>query len=121
MFGQPKRTARIFPPLLLASFLSFMLYQLTTLLLGIYRFSHEVGLYAAALRTSFFLLFILDSFDAVFAPLIAILTGRQKKIRKYFQGNYQRSYFPFFVSFLNPCFSGQQVLSLWGSGYKEGF
>ncbi len=121
--GQFKELLAFSLPLFLATMLSFLVYQLTPLMVGFFRSSREVGLYAAALRTSFLLPLILDAFNAVFAPMIADLTNRQeiKKLEELFKviTKWVFSFtFPLFLIFV---LFGRELLMLWGKGYEKAY
>ena len=58
-------------PLFLAGVLYLFLQRINPLMLGYFKPPREVGVFAAALRTSFLLGLILDSFNAIFSPMIS--------------------------------------------------
>jgi len=109
-------------PLFLAGLLALFIRQITPLMLGYFRPAREVGIYAAALRTSLLLVVVLDSFNTIFAPMIADLTNRREfgKLAELFKVVTKWVFsmvLPLFLSFL---FFGREVLGLWGKGYQEG-
>jgi O-antigen/teichoic acid export membrane protein len=117
-----KRLLSFSLPLFLAGLLALFIRQVTPLMLGYFRPAQEVGVYAAALRTSLLLALILDSFNAIFAPMIADLTNRRelKKLAELFKVVTKWIFalvLPLFLTFI---FFGRDVLGLWGRGYKEG-
>lgn len=65
-------------PLLLVVLLTTLLTGLDTMMLGYFRSSTEVGLYAAATRTALLTGLILTSVNTMFSPMIADLYNREK-------------------------------------------
>ncbi len=110
-------------PLFLASLLSFLLYQVTPLMFGYFRSAQEVGLYAAALRTSFLLLLTLEAFNAVFAPLISDLTNRGdlRTLEALFKVITKWVFSLSLPLFLILSLFGREVLGLWGKRYQQAF
>jgi len=110
-------------PLFSASLLSFLLYQVTPLMFGYFRSTQEVGLYAAALRTSFLLLLTLEAFNSVFAPLISDLTnrGELKKLEVLFKVITKWVFSLSLPLFLILTLFGREVLGLWGKRYQQAF
>ncbi|MGQ9673138.1 MAG: oligosaccharide flippase family protein [Candidatus Aminicenantales bacterium] len=109
-------------PLFLAGLLALFTRQVTPLMLGYFCPAREVGVFAAALRTSLFLTLVLDSFNAIFAPMISDLTNRRElgRLAELFQVVTKWVFalvLPLFLAFF---FFGREVLGLWGKGYDEG-
>ncbi len=116
----PHALLRFSIPLLFAGMLSLFLRQITPLILGYFRPTWEVGLYAGALRTSLLLVVILDSFNALFAPMIADLTNRKEMNKLSVLFNIVTKWtfalsLPLFLTFV---FFGRELLGLWGKGYE---
>jgi O-antigen/teichoic acid export membrane protein len=109
-------------PLLLAGLLSVFMVQINPLILGYFRPSAEVGVFGAAQRTALLLPLVLDSFNAVFAPMIADLTNRRAldKLEALFKIVTKWILALSFPVFLMLVFYGKDILSLWGKGYREG-
>ena len=110
-------------PLFLAGLLVLFMRQVTPLMLGYFRPAREVGIYAAALRTSLLLALVLDSFNAIFAPMIADLTNKREleKLERLFKVVTKWIFALILPLFLTLILFGEEVLGLWGKGYREGF
>ncbi|MFQ6037976.1 MAG: oligosaccharide flippase family protein [Candidatus Aminicenantales bacterium] len=74
-------------PLFFVSLLNLAMLHLSTLLLGYFRPSDEVGIYGAAFRTALLMSIILDSFNAIFPPIIADMVGKEefRKVEQLFK------------------------------------
>jgi O-antigen/teichoic acid export membrane protein len=109
-------------PLFLAGLLNLFMLQINPLMLGYFRPSEEVGVFAAALRTSLLLPLVLDSFNAIFAPMIADLSHRRalKKLEELFKIVTKWIFTLSFPGFLILVLYGREILSLWGRSYTEG-
>ena len=109
-------------PLFLAGLISVFLLQVNPLMLGYFRPPAEVGVFAAALRTSFVLPLVLDAFNAMFAPMIADLTNRRAldKLEDLFKVVTKWILTVSVPAFLVLAFYGGGILSLWGKSYRQG-
>jgi len=109
-------------PLFLAGLLSVFLLQVNPLMLGYFRPAAEVGVFAAALRTSFVLPLVLDAFNAIFAPMIADLTNRRDlgKLEDLFKVVTKWILTVSVPAFLLLAVYGGPILSVWGAGYRKG-
>ncbi len=117
-----KRLVGFSAPLFFAGLLYIFVRYFNPLMLGYFRPAREVGIFAAALRTSILLVVVLDSFSAIFAPMIADLTNRREveKLAALFKLVTKWIFalvMPLFLTFL---FFGREVLGLWGKGYEQG-
>jgi O-antigen/teichoic acid export membrane protein len=107
-------------PLFFVGFLNLFIVQINTIMLGHFRTSREVGVYGAAQRTAFLIPIILDSFNAIFAPIIADLYHRQemKTLEHLFKIVTKWIFsvsFPIFLVFI---LFGKNILSIWGEQYR---
>jgi O-antigen/teichoic acid export membrane protein len=109
-------------PLFLAGLLSVFLIQVNPLMLGHFRPAAEVGVFGAALRTSFVLPLVLDAFNAIFAPMIADLTNRGDldKLEGLFKVVTKWILTVSIPAFILLAFCGDPILRLWGASYREG-
>ena len=109
-------------PLFLAGLLSVFLIQINPLMLGYFRPSADVGVFGAAQRTALLLALVLDSFNAVFAPMIANLTNRRAfdQLAGLFKVVTKWILTLSFPVFLILVFYAGGILSLWGKGYGGG-
>lgn len=109
-------------PLYLAGLLSVVMLQINALMLGYFRPAAEVGVFGAAQRTSLFLPLILESFNAVFAPMIADLTHRHalEKLENLFKTVAKWILVLSFPVLLVLVFYGRDILGFWGKSYREG-
>lgn len=109
-------------PLFLAGLLGVFLLQINPLMLGYFRPAAEVGVFAAALRTSFVLPLVLDAFNAMFAPMIADLTNRRDmdKLEELFKIVTKWVLTASVPAFLLLAFYGSSLLSIWGPAYTKG-
>lgn len=64
-------------PMLGFTLLTYLVLSTDTLMLGFFRSSQDVGIYSAAVKTSMLLLFFLQSFNFIFAPLISDLYNKK--------------------------------------------
>ena len=117
-----KSLLRFSLPLFLAGLLSLFLQQINPLMLGYFRPSGEVGVFAAALRTALLLLLILDSFNAIFSPMISDLLnkGAGEKLEELFKIVTKWVLTLSFPALLVLISFGGEILALWGKGYREG-
>jgi len=109
-------------PLFFVGFLDLFIVQINTLMLGNFRTSQEVGIYGAAQRTAFLIPIVLNSFNAIFAPMIADLYHRKelKTLEGLFKTVTKWIFtisLPFSLILL--LFAGD-ILTLWGEQYKAG-
>jgi len=117
-----RQLLRFSVPLLLAGLLSVFLLQINPLMLGYFRPAAEVGVFAAALRTSFILPLVLDAFNAIFAPMIADLTNRRDidKLEDLFKVVTKWILTASVPAFLLLALYGGSILAVWGAGYRQG-
>ncbi len=68
-------------PLLMISFLSFIIMWTDTLMIGYFLPAEKVGLYAIAIKTSLLVGMILNSFNSIFSPAIADLYHKKEQYK----------------------------------------
>ena len=107
-------------PLILSTILAFLLVQTDTLLLGVFRTSHEVGLYAAAVPIATGLLIVLKSFGFMYLPIASRLDadGNQREIDAIYSTTTKWVYvvsFPAFAAFV--CFPRDVIEIIFGPEY----
>lgn len=109
-------------PLFFVGFLNLIIIHISTLMLGHFTTPQIVGIYAAAQRTALLIPIILESFCAIFAPIISDLYNRKelKKLETLFN---IITRWIFTISF--PCvvvmvFFAKEILSIWGKEYTSG-
>jgi O-antigen/teichoic acid export membrane protein len=109
-------------PLFVAGFFNLIIIHINTLMLGHFRTSQEVGLYGAAQRTSFLIPVILESFNAIFAPIIADFYNRKEleKLENLFKIVTKWIFTISFPVFLIIVFFAKEILNLWGKEYTTG-
>lgn len=109
-------------PLFGGGMLGLFTRQVTPLMLGYFRPAAEVGIFAAGLRTSLLLALVLDSFNAIFAPMIADLThrGELRKLASLFKIVTKWVFALVLPLFLAWLFLGREILGLWGREYQQG-
>ena len=109
-------------PLFFVGFLDQLLVQVSTLMLGHYRTSQEVGVYGAAQRTGFLIPIVLTSFNAIFAPIIADLYNRNehRALENLFKVVTQWIFTISLPAFLVLAFQAEDILGLWGEQYRAG-
>ena len=73
---QTRKLIRFSTPLILVNFLSLMMMWTDVLMLGYFRTAAEVGIYNTAVKTAFFINFVIMSFTSIFAPRISELYAR---------------------------------------------
>ncbi len=66
-------------PLLIVSFLNYLIIWTDTLMLGYFKTSENVGIYNVAMRSALLTSMILVSFNVIFAPIISDLYNRKEK------------------------------------------
>jgi O-antigen/teichoic acid export membrane protein len=117
-----RQLLRFSVPLFLAGLLGVFLLQVNPLMLGYFRPAAEVGVFAAALRTSFILPLVIEAFNAIFAPMIADLTNRRDlaKLEDLFKVVTKWIITASFPALLLLVFYGGRILSLWGASYRDG-
>jgi len=106
-------------PLFFVGFFDVINIHINTVMLGHFQAAQDVGIYGAIWRTAFLAPIILESFNAIFAPIISDLYNRKELIRL-------RSLFKtvtkWVVTISLPVtilsiFFGREILSLWGQEY----
>jgi len=109
-------------PLFFTGFLDLFIVQINTLMLGYYKTSQEVGIYGAAQRTAFLIPIVLNSFNAIFAPMIADFYHRKEieKLEDLFKTVTKWIFTISLLIFLITVILAKDILSLWGEKYKEG-
>ena len=109
-------------PLLLVQFFSLVMLWIDTLMLGFFRTPHEVGVFNAAQRTALLGSLIINSFNAIFAPIIADLYNRKKF--KELSNNFKIVTKWIFTLglpvFLVLVFFAKSILNVFGADYAEG-
>jgi len=103
-------------PLLLATFLTFLLLWTDTLMLGHFRTSGEVGMYNAAMRTAMLTSMILVSFNTIFAPMLSDLfhKGDMQKLKSLFKTVTRWIYTVSLPLFLLLTLLSKEILSIFG-------
>lgn len=119
---ETKRILSFSWPLFFVGFFYVFIVQISTIMLGYFKTAHDVGIFGAAQRTAFLIPIILDSFNSIFAPMIADLYNRGKidRLEKLFKVVTRWIFSISFLLFLILFFSAESVLSLWGKEYTEG-
>lgn len=110
-------------PLFLVGFFNLFIIQINTLMLGYFGNSKEVGIYATAQRTAFFIAIILESFNPVFAPMIADFYNRKKfeKLEVLYKVVTKWIFTISLPMFLVLLIFPQEILSIWGKEYIVGW
>jgi O-antigen/teichoic acid export membrane protein len=106
-------------PLLIVSFLDYVILWTDTIMLGLFRTSAEVGIYSAAMKTSMLLIMFLVSFNFIFAPVISDLYNSQnlKKLEHIFKTVTRWAFtlsFPIFVSMV---FWSEEIMHVFGPSF----
>jgi len=109
-------------PLFFVGFLNLFLIQINILMLGHFKTSWEVGIFGAAQRTAFLIPIILESFSAIFAPMISDYYNRKefKKLENLFKIVTKWIFTFSFPLFLLMIFFSKEILSIWGREYIGG-
>ena len=109
-------------PLFFVGSFNLVLVYASTLLLGYFRESHEVGIFGAAFRTAMLMAVVLESFNAIFAPMIADLANRQeiKKMGELFKVVTKWIFTISFPVFLVMVLFPRMILDLWGKDFASG-
>jgi len=109
-------------PLFFVGFLDLLIVQISTLMLGHFKTSQEVGIYGAAQRTAFLIPVVLTSFNAIFAPMIADYYHRkeQKMLERLFKIVTKWIFTISFPLFLILALFAEDILRVWGEQYKTG-
>jgi len=107
-------------PLIISTMLSFLLVQTDTLLLGAFRTSYEVGLYAAAVPIATGMLIVLKSFGFMYLPIASRLDaeGNRDEIDDIYATTTKWVYvvsFPAFATFV--CFPKDVIRAIFGPEY----
>ncbi len=109
-------------PLFFVGSFNLVLVYASTLLLGYFRESHEVGIFGAAFRTAMLMAVILESFNAIFSPMIADLANRKeiKKVEELFKVVTKWIFSISFPVFLIMVLFPRMILDLWGKDFASG-
>lgn len=109
-------------PLFFVGFFNIALVQINTLILGYFRAASEVGIYGAAFRTAFLIPIGLESFNAIFAPIISDLYEK-KESRKLGDLFKIATKWIFTISLPISLFLviyAKPILQIWGKAYVDG-
>lgn len=110
-------------PLVISTVLSMLLVRTDTLMLGFFRSSSEVGIYAAAYPLANGLLVVLSAFGFLYLPIASRLDadGKRTEVATVYQLTTKWVYvvtFPAFLTFV--MFPGDVVRIVWGERYVTG-
>jgi O-antigen/teichoic acid export membrane protein len=116
---EPRKLLMYSFPLLGVTFLDYIVVWTDTLMVGFFRTSSEVGLYSAAVKTSMLLVFILVSFNFIFAPVISDLHNRKemRDLEIMFKTITRWSFTCAFPLFLMMVIWGDAIMGLFGSEF----
>jgi len=110
-------------PLLLVSFLDYVILWTDTIMLGLFRTSAEVGIYSAAMKTSILLILFLVCFNVIFAPVISDLYNRKelKELEHIFKTVMRWSFTLAFPVFLLMVFWSKEIMGFFGKEFTIGY
>ena len=110
-------------PLLIVSFIDFIILWTDTIMLGVFRSSAEVGIYSAAVKTSMLLILFLLSFNFIFAPVISDLYNRKelKKLENMFKTVTRWAFTLTLPVFLITVFWSKEIMGLFGKEFTIGY
>lgn len=109
-------------PLFFVGFFNLFIIQINTLMLGYFKTAVEVGIFGAAQRTAFLIQIILDSFNTIFAPMIADLYNKKEllKLENLYKISTKWIFTLSFPIFMILILCAENILSLWGNHYRAG-
>ena len=113
---------RFSAPLLLTSFLTFLLRWTDTLMLGYFKLSSEVGVYNAAMGTAMLTSVVLVSFNSIFAPMISDLYHRKEmdKLVHLFKTTTKWTYTMSLPVFFVMVLLSKEIMTIFGQGFIAG-
>ncbi len=109
-------------PLFFVGFLNLTIAYAPALILGYFRTSEEVGIFGSAFRTAVLMSVIMESFNAIFSPIIADLSERKalKKLEELFKVVTKWIFTISFPVFLSMVLFPKMILNLWGEDFISG-
>jgi len=109
-------------PLLLVSFLNFLIIWTDTLMLGYFRTSPEVGVYSAAMRTALLIGIVLASLNAVFAPMVSQMyhTKKFRELEDIFKTVTMWAFTVSFPIFLLMVLLSKEIMGIFGQAFVVG-
>ena len=119
---ETRKLLRFSAPLLLTSFLAFLLRWTDTLMLGSFKLSSEVGVYNAAMRTAMLIGIVLVSFNSIFAPMISDLHHRKEmdKLAQLFKTTSKWAYTISLPVFFVMVLLSKEIMTIFGQGFIAG-
>jgi len=120
---ETRKLLRFSAPLLLATFLSFLVMWTDTLMLGYFRSSEEVGVYNAAIRTAMLTSMFLASYNTIFAPIISDLYNREEihKLTQIFKITTSWVYTASLPVFLLIVLLSKEIMTIFGREFLVGW
>jgi O-antigen/teichoic acid export membrane protein len=118
----PKEILTFSYPILLVQVLTFANLWMDSTFLGYFRTSQEVGIYSAAQRTAFLSTLIMQSFNAIFSPVISGLWAEERYDEL---GHHYRSVAKWIFTVNLPiCLAvllfAEPLMGIFGSGFAQG-
>ena len=110
-------------PLLFVGFLTYFMKQVNTVFLGYFHDAVTIAIYAVAYKTAFLIIIILNSFIAIFAPMMADLHNRNAldKLSILFKIVTKWVFTISFALFLILVLLSKEIMGLWGQQYIGGW
>lgn len=109
-------------PMLIYGGAQIVLGQTDIVMLGAMRGAHEVGLYAAANRMAYLLVFVMSAFGIILAPIVARMNadGENEHLQKIITKITRGSFFVALPIGLVMIFAGQNILVIFGHEFVAG-
>ena len=120
---ETRKLLRFSTPLLLVNFLSLMMMWTDVLMLGYFKQASDVGIYNTAVRTAFFINFIIMSFTSIFTPRISELFSQKKltELESLFKTVTRWIFTLSIPIFLIIVIFSKQILLLFGAKFVNGY
>ncbi len=119
---ETRKIIRFSWPLFFVGSLNLALAYTSTLMLGFFRSTEEVGIFGASFKTAMLMAFILDSFNSIFPAVIADLFGKEesKKIAELYKMVAKWIFTLALPVFLVLVLFPEMILDQWGEGFSSG-
>lgn len=120
---ETRKLLRFSIPLLIVLYFSFIIRWTDTLMLGSFKLSEDVGIYNGAMRTTLLIVMIFQSFNPIFAPVIADLYNKREthKLENLLKITSKWVFASSFPIFLLLVFLAKDILAIFGQVFIAGW
>lgn len=121
--SMPRQMIKMGLPLLMVSGFGVIVANMSTIVLGTFATSEEVGLYSVAARLAILISFLLQVSNVAISPKLATLY-KQGEIKEMEVMVQRITFLLLLISLLFFCFyafAGHYILSLWGDGFEKAY